>query len=445
MKFQNVVLLVADTLRAKNLPAYGGEDKVAEFLNDKSHIDNYYSNSPWTVPAHASIFTGKLPSEHGSTTENTFFESENSLVRKFNDEGFRTVGLSENGLVRPELGFDRGFDYFGDPHNYYEGAESWNEIWKRDTNYTGRGEKLVDFTRLFFKNRDFASVKALFDYETTDFNEEDINPSRSEYSVERALEFLNEDQKTFLFLNLMPVHAPYTFNLEQKEKFLSDASREEIEASTNFDTLTDYLEEDDDIDNLFEKREKAYNASISYLDGLLEKMYDAAPSSTLFILIGDHGELIGEYEKMGSKLVDHHFGTFKELIQVPCYLYSKGEELDLRKEGTLFDHTSLHDFLKNLAEGKVRIEGDKIVRSEYFGKSGFNDQMNLEIPDKFRELFERKSFSLINEEFKTDFASDGRFFWDRDPLTESEQISEKQVPEELIEKGEILYQWRLEE
>jgi arylsulfatase A-like enzyme len=445
MVFENIVLIVADTLRAKNTPSYGGSAEITDFLSGKNHVENYYSNSPWTVPAHATLFTGELPSEHGTTTQNTYFNSRNSLVKKFNEEGFRTIGLSENGLVRPEIGFSQGFDFFGDPRNFYEDAQSWNEIWRKDSHYDSRKEKYLDFSKLVLKNRDFASVKAFLDYRATDFRSEDFNPIKSEYSALKSLEFLRDGQKDFVFLNLMPVHAPYTFNEEQRQKFLPEVSDEEIEKITNFDTLTEYLESEIEMEDLFEKRERAYKASIKYLDTVLEKMYENAPDSTMFILVGDHGELIGEYEKEGSGLVDHHFGTFKELVEVPLFLYSKGEDLDLRKGGEIFDHTSLHDFLRNISEGKARIEGKNVVRSEYFGKSGFNEQMGLETPEKYRKLFNRKSFSMIDSESKIDFASDGRFFWAAEPTTESEQIPEKGVSEEIIEKGEILYQWRLKE
>lgn len=444
MAFENIVLIVADTLRAKNLPSYGGSAEVTGFLSGKNHVENYYSNSPWTVPAHATLFTGELPSEHGTTTQNTFFDSENSLVQKFNEEGFRTIGLSENGLVRSELGFSEGFDFFGDPRNFYENAESWNELWRKDSQYDNRKEKYLDFSKLVLKNRDLYSVKAFLDYHSSDFNPEDFNAINSEYSTIRTLEFLRDGQKNFVFLNLMPVHAPYTFNEEQRQEFLPEVSEAEIEEFTNFDTLTEYLESEIETEDLFQKREKAYNASINYLDTILEKMYERAPDSTIFILVGDHGELIGEYEKEGSRLVDHHFGTFKELVEVPLFIYSKGETVEVQKEGDIFDHTSLHGFLKNLSEGKAKIEGREIVRTEYFGKSGFNEQMGAETPEKHKKLFERKSFSLIDGDSKIDFASNGRFFWDAEPMTESEQIPEKEASEEIIEKGEILYQWRLE-
>lgn len=79
----NIVLLVVDTWRKKDFV----EDRsIAPFLSEKSeeglHLENYYANSPWTVPAHASLFSGQLPSEHRTTTENTYFREENKLTSK---------------------------------------------------------------------------------------------------------------------------------------------------------------------------------------------------------------------------------------------------------------------------------------------------------------------------------------------------------------------------
>ena len=89
----NIVLLVVDTLRDKDLEQKGEE--IAPFLTkmgeENIKIENYYSNASWTAPAHATMFTGELPSSHGTTTENPFFEKENKLVKTMKDHGYKTI------------------------------------------------------------------------------------------------------------------------------------------------------------------------------------------------------------------------------------------------------------------------------------------------------------------------------------------------------------------
>ena len=440
----NIVLVVVDTLRSKNLPSYGYDKETTDFLNDKLTVQNYYSNSPWTVPAHATLFTGQLPSEHGTTTENTYFDSNNTLVDDLKNKGYVTIGLTENGLLSKELGFGMDYDLFGDAQTYWPNANSWNMIWEKDSEYESRIEKYFDFAKLLIRNRDSESIRSFFRYLKLKTMGEDYNPTYSRAALDKASEYLQSQEDTFLFLNLMPVHASYTFNEEQKTQFWPSASKEEIENISEFYTLSEYLDRDVKTEDLFKKREKLYNASISYTDSLLKRFYEEVPKDTIFIVVGDHGELIGEYEKQGVRLVDHHFGTFKELIEVPLFIYGKGLDINIdQNEEEVYDHRSLHHFIKGLAREKFNLEGKEMVQSEYFGKKGFNDQFGLETPEEYEELFKRKSFSIINSEFKFDMASDGDYLWASSAYTEENILEASRTPSKFVEKAEILYEWRV--
>ncbi|MFB6158483.1 MAG: sulfatase-like hydrolase/transferase [Candidatus Nanohalobium sp.] len=443
MSFENIVLVVADTLRAKNLPSYGYDKDTTMFLSERNSIEGYYSNSPWTVPAHATLFSGQLPSEHGATTENTYFSSSNELVGCFKENDYVTVGISENGLVDPELGFGEEFDKFGGSLKWSHGAKSWNKIWEKDGVYEDTFDKYSDFVKLLTRNRDLISLKALKDYIDPRL-EEKYNATKSRLTIQKSLNFLNRSENVFLFVNLMPVHSKYTFEEEQRQIFLPELDDGYVEKIMDFDNLTEYVDSDVTSENLFLDREKAYNASIRYLDSLLEDFYLQAPEDTLFVVVGDHGELIGEYEKQGVKLIDHHFGTFKELIHVPLYIYSN-KDVDIEVEDGIHDHIDLHNFLRRIASGEhPTLESSDLVKSEYFGKAGFNEQMDLEIPEEYEKLFRRKSFTLLNEDYKYDLASDGKFLWPQNALTEENSMDIDNLPSEMKEKGEILYNWRLE-
>jgi arylsulfatase A-like enzyme len=439
----NIVFIVADTLRNKELRSSRGK-AVAPFLEEKTKIPNYYSNSPWTVPAHATLFSGELPSEHGATTENTFFNGSNELIECFKENGYKTIGLTENSLLDTKLGFGEQFDEFGDSKRWSPEAYSWNKIWEKDSSYESRFEKYSDFSKLLIQNRDFKSLKALKEYLTPRF-EEEYNPTKSQLTIQKSLDLLNQNEDTFLFVNLMPVHAKYTFEKEQKEIFLPELSEEEIRRVTGFDTLSEYLESGFSEEDLFQGRQKAYNASIRYLDCLIKKFYKKAPDNTLFIVVGDHGELIGEYEKNGTKLVNHHFGTFKELIRVPLYIFSKEDNFSLEIEEGLHDHIELHNFLLSLAEeDSAHLKSKDLVKAEYFGKIGFDEQFGLKTPKEFEKLFRRKSFSIIDKDYKYDLTSEAKYLWKQGSSIEEQNLGLDKIPEEVRKKGDILYSWRLE-
>jgi arylsulfatase A-like enzyme len=111
----DIVLVVADTLSAFNMGCYGYDKNTTPFLDslvEENFIVKYgYSNAPWTVPSHASLFTGDLPCDHGTTSQSVSFDSV-SLAEKMKEEGYDTVGITNNPLISPEIGFDRGFDEF---------------------------------------------------------------------------------------------------------------------------------------------------------------------------------------------------------------------------------------------------------------------------------------------------------------------------------------------
>jgi arylsulfatase A-like enzyme len=110
---KNIVLLVVDTLRAKDIR---GDEAVAPFLSsmmeEGDNIENYYATAPWTAPSHASIFTGLMPSEHGTTSKDPTFESKNNLVYLLKEKGYYTKAISDNYLVSSSLGFSEEFDEF---------------------------------------------------------------------------------------------------------------------------------------------------------------------------------------------------------------------------------------------------------------------------------------------------------------------------------------------
>lgn len=67
---RNVVLVTIDTLRADHLGCYGYDRPTSPRLDALAASATLYTramaSSPWTVPSHASLFTGLDPLEHGA-------------------------------------------------------------------------------------------------------------------------------------------------------------------------------------------------------------------------------------------------------------------------------------------------------------------------------------------------------------------------------------------
>ncbi len=65
-----IVLVVVDTLRADHLHAYGYNRPTSPHLDrlaaEGERYQRAYGQSPWTLPAIATMLTGRLPQIHGA-------------------------------------------------------------------------------------------------------------------------------------------------------------------------------------------------------------------------------------------------------------------------------------------------------------------------------------------------------------------------------------------
>lgn len=122
----DVVLIVIDTARADRFGCYGytrdTTPNIDAFARDAVLYRGARSTAPWTVPAHASIFTGLRVGEHGlhwspqddGKLVTTLREPARArlLAALLAERGYTTFGVSNNPWVSDRTGFDAGFDTF---------------------------------------------------------------------------------------------------------------------------------------------------------------------------------------------------------------------------------------------------------------------------------------------------------------------------------------------
>jgi arylsulfatase len=130
----SVIVLILDTVRADHMSLYGYRRDTTPRLDafvrasDRARVFPLaYTPASWTVPAHASLFTGLLPSQHGVHEGAMHRDGElrgappltvqQTLAESLRERGFRTACIYANGWLRRMPGLDRGFDWFvGAPH-----------------------------------------------------------------------------------------------------------------------------------------------------------------------------------------------------------------------------------------------------------------------------------------------------------------------------------------
>jgi arylsulfatase A-like enzyme len=103
----NILVVVLDCVRAASFPGTGGgagSFPVLEALRPECTVFTHASTvAPWTLPSHASLFTGRYPWEHGVLGEGRLqYESSLPTVAgALRDAGYATLALSANGLLHP--------------------------------------------------------------------------------------------------------------------------------------------------------------------------------------------------------------------------------------------------------------------------------------------------------------------------------------------------------
>ncbi len=114
----NVLLISIDTLRRDRVGLYGYPEgttpRIDAFARGAIVFDDATCQAPYTLPSHATMFSGQFPSVHGVQDAGHVLSSRRSpvLARILADVGYRTQAFTGGGFLNPDFGFDRGFDGF---------------------------------------------------------------------------------------------------------------------------------------------------------------------------------------------------------------------------------------------------------------------------------------------------------------------------------------------
>lgn len=112
----NVVLISLDTVRLDRMSLYGGARRTTPALDDLAtrgvRFTNAYSPSPWTLPAHATMLTGRYPSSLSANFNDQLYRLAPLLSTMLKQRGFRTAAVTGGAFVSKAYGADIGFDNF---------------------------------------------------------------------------------------------------------------------------------------------------------------------------------------------------------------------------------------------------------------------------------------------------------------------------------------------
>lgn len=152
-----IVLISVEALRADHLPAYGYQGiktpAIDALAADGVVFERAYSHMPQTLPAHASLLTGRLPFETGVRDGVGFSvpAAERLLPEMLRDRGYATGGVVSSFLLRKETGISQGFAFFdgetaatdGSPRNLRRNAPESERIAEHWLESTGSSRSFL--------------------------------------------------------------------------------------------------------------------------------------------------------------------------------------------------------------------------------------------------------------------------------------------------------------
>ncbi|MCE9593453.1 MAG: sulfatase-like hydrolase/transferase [Planctomycetes bacterium] len=285
----NILLLVWDTTRAKNLSIYGYDRQttpnLARFAGESVVFTQARSASRYTLTSHLSMLTGTYPSHHGARLLNQTINPTRtpSIAKLLREAGYRTGGFVGTDVLRARTGTAFAF-------------ERWDD----------QVDPPVCDTHAWAMVHDFQSVLAKFvpalSHNGNPHWIQDYQRPASEVLDHAASWIASDDPRPwFCFVNLYDVHWPYLP--------AADAVGRWVEP---YDGPVDgFLERSDRYPKHYKPNAaddrhvtELYDGELWELDHAVENFLghlDLPRANTAVVMVSDHGEAFGE-----GGLYEHH-------------------------------------------------------------------------------------------------------------------------------------------
>jgi arylsulfatase A-like enzyme len=283
----DVVLITLDTTRADHMSAYGYPRETTPHLDtladDAVRFDSAYAVTSWTLPSHASIFTGKFPSAHGAQYDP---HGPLSLTQEGGIKGPRAWSRIR---ARPLSDREVTLAAVLEASGYATGAVVAGPWMKRVFG--------LDVGFAHYDDRNFAVLNRLGE----------LNGRPAEDVSDAAIAFVDQhqDEPFFLFLNYYDPHAP----------LLPPPSH-----------LSRFWPGDPPKTPTLEYQLASYDAEIHYMDHHVGRLLDHLRRRGLYedawiIVVADHGELMGD-----GGLFGHGDSLSQAEIHIPLIIKEPGTD-----------------------------------------------------------------------------------------------------------------------
>lgn len=292
----NVVLVSIDTLRPDHLGCHGYHRDTSPNLDrlaaEGVRFTQHVSSAPWTLPAHAALFTAVPDSVHGvvDPIATSLAEGFTTLAERLKAAGYATGGVFAGPYLHPAFGLGQGFDRYVDRGKYL-------------------GDTPLDERHAW--SMDEAVMRASHHGVTN----EDVYASARE-----MLEAHAGAAPFFLFVHLWDVHFDFTPPPPYDRMFDPDYDGPVTGKDFFFDPAIQAAMPARDREHLV----ALYDGEIRWTDEVLGRLIaDLArlgvAEDTLVVVTSDHGTELFDHGGKG-----HRTTLYDEQIRVPLILWAPG-------------------------------------------------------------------------------------------------------------------------
>jgi arylsulfatase A-like enzyme len=350
--------------------------KLTELATENVWFEQAIAPSPWSLPSHASLFTGVYPHEHGCHRLDGSIDT--TLVNRLSDPGYHTGGISANGFASQRTGFHEGFDEF-----YYTGGR---ERFPEGMDVSGFAQRLLEnentsridaavqtLKQIGRHDNAFKSLANLASVAAGELADSVAPLQRIPHPVvspdsgycytpkrnTRRLKLVVQDSGDspfFVFMNYMDTHRPYKPRPELQSKHLGKklSFRELRRLNEHVAYPWEFMDElengsinEEDVETV----RKLYAGEVETADEHLRrirKILDDAGKldETLIVVTNDHGEKLGETDERGLRRMGHEASVSDAVLHVPLLLAHP--DLDAR---TVTEPVSLKNLYELILEG----------------------------------------------------------------------------------------------
>ncbi len=371
MRGPNITIIVLDTLRLDEFTKLERKHGRLQSLGF-SFINNCIAPSAWTLPSHASLFTGMYPSEHGAheTTKIKSLDIEKiklktpTFISDLSRQGYKTYAISANPYVHPIYGFDEFDDfkeesYFTDIYGHV--IEIPVKLRPKIASYRERYGNNVSRIAFAILNEDpnlILEAPSVFSATLQSAAKKARAKLIDGWPIEKGGKNIVKTVKNtefkrpfFMFINIMEAHDPY---IGKKGK--------------DFNWSTPFMKKKPEPGVIKEWKRLYTKASLrayNYGVEIISDIIDRYGTNQLVMLTSDHGQGFNEHGFIGHGTV-----LYDEVTKIPMAVRAPGRDFVQPKDLGVSSLVNVRNFISDvLKENRNAFANfnNKVVYSESFG------------------------------------------------------------------------------